>query len=87
VSYSVHNCGGREQLDTVLYVTNGTGTTIASYPYSPVVSANDSTGIGLLDIEPVPTGCTYHVYVKVYRHDDGDLLDASEIDLDTPVAK
>jgi hypothetical protein len=86
VNYSVHNCGGREQVDAVLYVTDGTGTQIASYPSSPVVSANGSTGIGQLDIEPVPTGGTYHVYVKVYRHDDGDLLDASEIDLDTPVA-
>lgn len=85
LSYSVRNCGGREWLDTTMAVVDDTtGGVVGSYPNSSIVAANGSTGVGLFDVEPVPTGTPYHVEVEVHRHSTGELLDHSSLALVTP---
>jgi hypothetical protein len=87
LSDSVRNCGGREWLDTDLRVTDLTTGQVRDYPNSAVVSANGTTGYGLLDVEPVPTSTTYSVDVSVRKHSTGELLDSRSLGLTTPDAR
>jgi hypothetical protein len=88
LSYSVKDCGGREWLDTTLTVLDATsGAVVRSYPQSSIVGGGQSTGVGLIDVEPVPTGTPYTVVVEAHRHSTGDRLDSSSLALTTPPAK
>ena len=88
VSYSVQNCGGRDWYDISLTETNqATGTIDWRYDSSPVVSANTSTGVGLLDNDYAPTSTTYLTEVTVKDHSTGETLASKSAIVSTPAAK
>lgn len=88
LSYSVKNCGGNDWLDADLKVVNtDNSTVVANYPNALQLQANTSGGVGLVDVEPVPTGTNYQVRLEVRHHNSGGLLDSGSIDLLTPDAK
>jgi hypothetical protein len=60
---------------------------VADYPGWTTLAGNTATGVGLIDVEPVPTGTDYVVRVEVRHHSDGSLLDSRSLALLTPVAK
>jgi hypothetical protein len=88
LSYTVKNCGGTDGFDIDFAVVNAdNGLLVRDYPRYATMSGNTTTGIGLIDVEPVPTSTNYVVRVQLRHHSDGLLLDESSIALLTPDAK
>ena len=88
LSYTVKNCGGRDWFDTRFSVTNlSTGQVVYDYPNSVIMGGNTTTGIGLVDVEPVPTSTPYEVRIEVRHHGDGQLYDNRSLLLTTPASK
>ncbi|MCU1590940.1 MAG: hypothetical protein JWP11_2196 [Frankiales bacterium] len=88
LSYTVKNCGGMDGFDIDFAVINAdNGVLVRDYPRYATLAGNTTTGVGLIDVEPVPTSTNYVVRVQLRHHSDGSLLDEQSIALLTPDAK
>lgn len=88
LSYTMKNCGGRDWFDTDFKVTDlDTGQVVFDYALSPQLTVTNTSGLGLVDVEPVATSHHFEVRVEVRHHGDSALLDSRSISLLTPDAK